>query len=100
MTARAIVPSGASTGEGESLELRDQDPKRFLGKGVLKATSNVEKIIAPAIIKPAKTIELATTLLLFILIKINSYSFVLYNIHPPCRIDTCSLIRIPIYPPP
>ncbi len=48
--ARAIVPSGASTGEGEALELRDDDKNRFLGKGVLKAVHNVQKEIAPAII--------------------------------------------------
>ncbi len=38
---RAAVPSGASTGEHEAVELRDKDPKRFLGKGVLKAVENV-----------------------------------------------------------
>src|SRR5574344_1148307 len=38
---RASVPSGASTGEREALELRDNDPKRYNGKGVLKAVSNV-----------------------------------------------------------
>ncbi|MCR5185015.1 MAG: phosphopyruvate hydratase, partial [Bacilli bacterium] len=48
--ALAIVPSGASTGESEALELRDGDKKRFLGKGVLKAVENVNDIIAPAII--------------------------------------------------
>lgn len=47
---RAIVPSGASTGEREALELRDGDKKRFLGKGVLKAVENVNDIIAPEII--------------------------------------------------
>jgi len=47
---RAAVPSGASTGEREALELRDGDKKRFLGKGVLKAVDNVNKVIAPAII--------------------------------------------------
>ncbi len=46
---RAIVPSGASTGEHEALELRDGDPERFLGKGVLKAVDNVNEIIAPEI---------------------------------------------------
>jgi len=46
---RALVPSGASTGEREALELRDGDPKRFLGKGVKKAIRNVEEIIAPKI---------------------------------------------------
>ena len=44
---RAIVPSGASTGEHEALELRDGDKKRYLGKGVLKAVANVNQIIAP-----------------------------------------------------
>ena len=47
---RAIVPSGASTGEREALELRDGDKKRYLGKGTLKAVANVNEIIAPALI--------------------------------------------------
>ena len=46
---RAIVPSGASTGVHEAVELRDDDPKRFGGKGVLKAVKHVQEIIAPAI---------------------------------------------------
>ncbi len=46
---RAAVPSGASTGENEAIELRDGDKKRYGGKGVLKAVENVNKIIAPAI---------------------------------------------------
>ena len=46
---RAAVPSGASTGENEALELRDGDKSRFGGKGVLKAVENVNKIIAPAL---------------------------------------------------
>ena len=44
---RAAVPSGASTGENEALELRDKDPKRYLGKGVTKAVKNVNDVIAP-----------------------------------------------------
>ncbi|WP_071441293.1 phosphopyruvate hydratase [Traorella massiliensis] len=47
---RAMVPSGASTGEREALELRDGDKSRFLGKGVLKAVANVNDIIADEII--------------------------------------------------
>ena len=47
---RASVPSGASTGENEAIELRDGDPKRYLGKGVSKAVDNVNHIIAPALI--------------------------------------------------
>ena len=48
--ARAIVPSGASTGESEALELRDGDKSRYGGKGVLKAVENVNTKIAPAVI--------------------------------------------------
>ena len=47
---RASVPSGASTGENEALELRDGDKKRYLGKGVQKAVENVNKVIAPALV--------------------------------------------------
>lgn len=47
---RAIVPSGASTGEYEAVELRDKDNSRYGGKGVLKAVDNVNEIIAPEII--------------------------------------------------
>ncbi|HTR49713.1 MAG TPA: phosphopyruvate hydratase [Kofleriaceae bacterium] len=47
---RAIVPSGASTGEHEALELRDGDPKRYLGKGVVKAVDHVRDVIAPTVI--------------------------------------------------
>ncbi|HNC23662.1 MAG TPA: phosphopyruvate hydratase [Opitutaceae bacterium] len=46
---RAAVPSGASTGEHEALELRDGDPKRYLGKGVQKAVAHVKSDIAPAL---------------------------------------------------
>ena len=46
-TGRAIVPSGASTGAYEAVELRDGDEERFLGKGVLKAVQNVNEVIAP-----------------------------------------------------
>src|SRR5208283_6033683 len=47
---RAAVPSGASTGSKEAVELRDNDKKRYLGKGVLKAVKNVNEVIAPEII--------------------------------------------------
>ncbi len=46
---RAAVPSGASTGEHEAVELRDGDKSRYMGKGVMKAVDNVNNIIAPAI---------------------------------------------------
>lgn len=47
---RAIVPSGASTGAFEAVELRDEDPGRYMGKGVTRAVDNVNEIIAPEII--------------------------------------------------
>ena len=46
---RAAIPSGASTGEREAVELRDGDKKRFGGKGVLRAVKNVEEVISPAV---------------------------------------------------
>ncbi|QSH40474.1 phosphopyruvate hydratase [Lentisphaerota bacterium ZTH] len=56
----ASVPSGASTGENEAVELRDGDPKRFGGKGVLKAVENVSRIIAPEVcgMDPARQVEI------------------------------------------
>ena len=49
ITGRASVPSGASTGENEALELRDNDKSRYSGKGVMKAVYNVNNVIAPAL---------------------------------------------------
>src|ERR671937_705853 len=46
---RAAVPSGASTGEFEAVELRDGDPKRYLGKGTLKAAAHINNEIANAL---------------------------------------------------
>ena len=47
---RAAVPSGASTGANEAIELRDGDPKRYKGKGTTKAVDNVNKKVAPALV--------------------------------------------------
>ena len=47
---RAAVPSGASTGEHEALELRDGDKARYLGKGVTKAVANINTVIADAVV--------------------------------------------------
>ncbi|MBN1570247.1 MAG: phosphopyruvate hydratase [Acidobacteria bacterium] len=65
ITASASVPSGASTGENEACELRDNDNKRYDGKGVLKAVSNVNKIIAPRIIgmDPGRQVEIDRTMI-------------------------------------
>ncbi len=54
---RAAVPSGASTGTHEALELRDKDPKRYHGKGVLQAVRNVRDIIAPELIGMESTAQ-------------------------------------------
>jgi len=56
---RAIVPSGASTGDHEAIELRDGDKKRYLGKGVLQAVKNVNEIIAPNLIGYDATFQTA-----------------------------------------
>ena len=60
ITASASVPSGASTGENEALELRDGDKKRYGGKGVLKAVANVNEKIAPKLLglDPARQAEI------------------------------------------
>ena len=50
IVGRAAVPSGASTGEHEAIELRDKEPKRYNGKGVLQAVKNVNEVIAPEIV--------------------------------------------------
>ncbi len=50
IVGRAAVPSGASTGENEAVELRDGDKGRYLGKGVLKAVKNVNDVLAPEIV--------------------------------------------------
>src|SRR5437868_6011565 len=49
-TGRAAVPSGASTGAHEAVELRDGDKKRYLGRGVLKAVTNVNEKLAPKLL--------------------------------------------------
>ena len=60
MTASASVPSGASTGEHEALELRDGDQERYGGKGVLTAVANVNEAIAPRLLglDPARQAEI------------------------------------------
>jgi len=60
VTASACVPSGASTGENEALELRDGNKRRYGGKGVLKAVANVNDLIAPKLVgmNPAHQTEI------------------------------------------
>ena len=59
MAGRAIVPSGASTGAAEALELRDGDKQRYDGFGVLRAVANVNDVIAPALVGADPTDQLA-----------------------------------------
>jgi len=63
--ATAAVPSGASTGENEAVELRDRDKKRYGGKGVLKAVANVNKAIAPKLVgmDPTRQAEIDHTMI-------------------------------------
>ena len=63
--ARAMVPSGASTGAHEAVELRDSDKKRYDGKGVLEAVANVNEIIAPEVIgmEAVRQIDIDTLML-------------------------------------
>ncbi|MDQ7065538.1 MAG: phosphopyruvate hydratase [candidate division KSB1 bacterium] len=56
---RAAVPSGASTGEHEAIELRDKNPQRYNGKGVLKAVENVNEVIAPELVGELVTNQMA-----------------------------------------
>jgi enolase len=49
-SGRASVPSGASTGKHEALELRNKDPKRYLGKGVQKAVQNINRVMTPKLL--------------------------------------------------
>jgi len=65
IVGRAAVPSGASTGEHEAIELRDADERRFRGKGVLTAVQNVEQVIGPAIkgLDPVDQVGLDRTLI-------------------------------------
>ncbi|MBN1516261.1 phosphopyruvate hydratase [Candidatus Sumerlaeota bacterium] len=58
-TGRACVPSGASTGEHEAVELRDGDKERYLGKGVLNAVKNVNETIAPLLVDMDATDQMA-----------------------------------------
>ena len=60
ITASASVPSGASTGKREAIELRDHDMNRYLGKGVLKAVENVNNVIAPALVGFSALEQLST----------------------------------------
>src|SRR5699024_6729517 len=75
----ALVPSGASTGEYEAVELRDDDKERFLGKGVLKAVENVNEVIAPELIGVDVTRQNIIATIIFCLVTskhINSYAII------------------------
>ena len=69
---KAMVPSGASTGEREALEMRDGDKKRYMGKGVLKAIKNVNEILRPALL--GKDAE-KQTMIAEIMLKLDGTAF-------------------------
>ena len=80
--AHASVPSGASTGSYEALELRDQDPTRYKGKGVLKAVANVDKVIAPALLGRPPLDLRGSWVILVIAHSLVAYPFVIRSILP------------------
>jgi enolase len=98
---RASVPSGASTGENEALELRDGDKSRYLGKGTLKAVENVNTKIAPAIIGmsvldqrgiDAKMLELDGTAT-----KSNLGANAILGVSLACAHAAANYLEIPLY---
>ena len=62
---RAAVPSGASTGEHEAVELRDGDPKRYAGKGVQEAVRNVNEVLGPRLEGMTATDQMAIDYVMF-----------------------------------
>ena len=98
---RAIVPSGASTGEYEAIELRDGDKSRFGGKGVLKAVQNVNEIIAPELIGVNVFNQTAIDKLLIELDgtpnKKNLGANAILGVSMACAKAACSLCGLPLY---
>ena len=72
---RSMVPSGASAGQHEALELRDEDNRRYLGKGTLKAVSNVNNIIAPKVKLLLEVKKLFFSIDLFDILFFNSWIY-------------------------
>jgi len=101
LVGRAIVPSGASTGENEALELRDGDKSRFQGKGVLKAVKNVNEIIKPAAVGMDVTNQIAIDNTLLKLdgtaFKSNLGANAMLGVSLACAIAAAKAHNMPLY---
>ncbi len=98
---RAAVPSGASTGVNEALELRDGDKGRFLGKGVLKAVDNVNDVIAPAVIGLDVTDQVGVDRTMLELdgtsTKSNLGANAILGVSLACAVTAAKLLEMPLY---
>ena len=98
---RAAVPSGASTGEHEALELRDGDKGRYLGKGVLKAVHNVNEVIAPAVVGMPVTDQVGIDKLMIALdgtpTKSNLGANAILGVSLACAHAAADLLGMPLY---
>ncbi|MDO4700985.1 MAG: phosphopyruvate hydratase [Erysipelotrichaceae bacterium] len=98
---RAMVPSGASTGEREALELRDGDKSRFLGKGVLKAVENVNTKIGPALLGYDVTDQNGIDSLMIELDgtkdKSNFGANAILGVSMACAIAAADFLQVPLY---
>lgn len=98
---RAAVPSGASTGMNEALELRDNDKARYLGKGVLKAVQNVNDVIAPALFGKSVLEQVAIDKLLLQLdgtdTKSNLGANAILGVSLACARAAADYLGIPLY---
>lgn len=98
---RAAVPSGASTGEHEALELRDGDKRRYLGKGVLKAVENVNEIIAPEVIGMSVTDQVSLDKLMIALdgtpTKSRLGANAILGVSLACARAAADLLGMPLY---
>ena len=101
VVGRAAVPSGASTGENEAVELRDGDEKRYLGKGVLKAVENVNEKIAPELIGMEVTDQVAIDTLMIKLdgtpTKSNLGANALLAVSLACAKAAAEYLCLPLY---
>ena len=101
LVGRAIVPSGASTGENEALELRDGDKSRFQGKGVLKAVKNVNEIIKPVVVGMDVTNQIAIDNTLLKLdgtaFKSNLGANAMLGVSLACAIAAAKAHNMPLY---
>ncbi len=98
---RAAVPSGASTGENEAIELRDGDKSRYLGKGVLKAVENVNTVITDALLGFDVTEQVAIDRLLILLDgtknKSNLGANAMLGVSLACAKAAAAALEIPLY---